>query len=1055
MELTRRSFLKASGLALAGSMAYGLSSQSTAFALDDSGADADWKLVDTEEFTNICCYCSGGCSVVCSVRDGELINLEGDPDSPINEGGLCPKGAAMFQLRNIIDPETGKAVPNPDRVYSPKVRRPGSSDWEDISWEDAIAEIAKHVKKTRDETFIEKKDGVTVNRTEAIASLGGSQQNSEEEYAILKIMRQLGIVAIDNQARVCHSSTVAGLAPSFGRGSMTNHYRDIKNADYILHCGSNSAESHPVSFRWVTKAKENGAVHIVVDPRYTRTAATADLYCPIRPGTDIAFYGGLINYILSNDLWQRDYVMSYTNMSYLINEDYDFDVESGLFTGWDKKSGKYDQASWAYQTESETKWDTSATGAYSWAKADGVPQFTPPVLKTPKKDKTLKDKHTVYQIMKKHYSRYDLDTVCNVCGMDKETLEKVYKTYCKSGAKDKSGTILYALGQTQHTFGANNCRAMCIVQLLLGNVGIPGGGVNALRGEPNVQGATDMAMLVFDLPGYLHWPSETDTPSLRAWCEHETYSDGYYTNKPKFLVSFLKEWFGDKATVDNDYGYDWLPKVPANGADFTHIGTFERMVEGSMKGYFCWGQNPAHSAPNAKFAREAMSKLDWLVVADWYDTETSCFWKAPDLDASQIDTEVYLLPAALIYEKPGTILNSGRLLQWRYKAVEPAGDTKTDLEICDLLWRKICELYKKEGGKCSAPILNTKWDYYIDGKIDFRSVAWALNGYSTKTSDFKKEKVDLLPGFAKLQADGSTACGIWIYSGYYNNNDKPLDPASQPVGGRGQNDPGGLGVYPEWAFAWPANRHVIYNRASADVDGKPWNSKKTFVRWTGKEWQTYDVPDFVATKTDEEGNITQVEPNDKAFMMRWEQHACLFATSGIKEMPLPEHYEPYESPVQNTINGSQNSPMLQFGKDESTKRGSSDQYPIACTTYSITEHWQTGGQTRACPALNEVQPRQFCEISQELADAKGIKNGDMVRVFNERGSVKVNAMVTKRFTPLTYNGKTIHHMGIIHHWGWANIFSTGDVVNDLTPNVGDPNSFIPEYRGFLVDIEKA
>lgn len=1055
MELTRRSFLKAAGLAAAGLMAYGLSTQSQAFGLDEGASDADWKLANTQESTNICCYCSGGCSVICSVRDGKLINIEGDPDSPINEGGLCPKGAAMFQLHSIVNPDTGEIELNPDRVYSPKVRRPGKSDWEDISWDDAIDEIAKHVKKTRDETFIHEKDGVVVNRTEAIASLGGSQQNSEEEYAILKIMRQLGIVAIDNQARVCHSSTVAGLAPSFGRGSMTNHYRDIANADYILHCGSNSAESHPVSFRWVTKAKENGAYHIVVDPRFTRTAATADLFCPLRPGTDIAFYGGLINYILQNDLWQREYCLNYTNLPYLINENYSFNPEDGLFSGWDANKNAYDQSSWAYQTESETTWDTSAGGAYAWVEGAGVPKFTPPVLKTPKKDMTLQDEHTVYQIMKKHYSRYDLDTVSNVCGMDKDTLEKVYSTYAQSGAKDKSGTILYALGQTQHSTGTGNTRAMCIVQLLLGNVGIPGGGVNALRGEPNVQGATDMAMLVSDLPGYLHWPTENTTPSLRDWCEKETYSDGYYTNKPKFLVSFLKEWFGENATFDNDYGYDWLPKVPAKAADFTHIGTFERMDEGTMKGYFCWGQNPAHSAPNAKFARDAMSKLDWLVVADWYDTETSCFWKAPDMDPSQIDTEVYLLPAALIYEKPGTILNSGRLLQWRYKAIEPEGDTKTDLEMCDLLWTKIVDLYKKEGGAEPDPILKTKWDYYIDGKIDFRPVAWALNGYKTASSDFTKEKVDLLPGFAKLAADGSTACGIWIYSGYYNNNKAPLDPASQPIGNRGQSDPGGLGVFPEWAFAWPANRHTIYNRASADPNGNPWNPNKTFCKWNGTKWETYDVPDFVASKTADDGTVTPVPPNDKAFMMRWEQHACLFATSGIKDMPLPEHYEPFESPVDNILNGHQDSPMLQFGSNASTKHGSADQYPIACTTYSITEHWQTGGQTRACPVLNEAQPRQFCEISQELADEKGIKNGDMVRVFNNRGSVKVNALVTKRFTPLTYKGVTRHHMGIIHHWGWANIFSTGDVVNELTPNVGDPNSFIPEYRAFLVDIEKA
>lgn len=833
---------------------------------------------------------------------------------------------------------------------------------------------------------------------------------------------------------------------------MTGHYCDIGNADVILTCGSNNVENHPVSAKWCNRAVEKGGKWIVVDPRYTRTAALSDLYCPIRSGTDIAFYGGLINYIIENDLWQHEYVLNYTNATYLINPDYDFDPEDGLFSGWNEATGKYDTTSWGYQIESTSQWDTTST--YSWATAAGVPEFTPPTVKTPKKDVTLTDENCVFNIMKNHYSRYDMDTVSSICGMDKDVLEEVYALYGSTGAPEKTGTILYALGQTQHHYGTQNTRIMCMVQLLLGNVGCAGGGVNALRGEPNVQGATDMAMLVFDFPGYLHWPSATSTPTLRDWCEHETYASGYYTNKPKFFISGLKEWFGDKATVDNDYGYDWLPKVPANGGDFTTIGTFERMDEGTMKGYFAWGQNPAASGSNTKSIRKSMANLDWLVVADWFITETASFWDAPDMDSASIDTEVYFLPAALIYEKSGTIANSGRWLQWRQKAVEPWDEAKPDYEICDLMWTEICRLYKEEGGVCPEPILNTKWDYYVDGKIDPRPVAWCLNGYNVETSDWQNGKVDLLSAFSKLKADGSTACSMWIYGGYYNNNDAPLDPSEQPVGSRELDDPGELGLFPGWAFAWPANRRVIYNRASADMEGKPWNEDKTLVKWNGTKWETNDVPDFVASSTAADGTKTAVAPNNKAFMMRWEQNAC-FLASGMKDMPIPEFFEPFESPTDNVLNGRQNSPLILFSKDESVQQGDRETYPIVATTYSITEHWQTGAQTRSVPALDEIQPRQFVEISEELAQEKGIANGDLVRVFNNRGSVEVNAMVTHRLVPLEVNGKTVHEIGLIHHWGWAGKFSTGDVVNDLTPNVGDPNSYIPEYKAFLVDVEKA
>ena len=822
---------------------------------------------------------------------------------------------------------------------------------------------------------------------------------------------------------------------------MTGHWCDYQNADVILTIGSNNVENHPISTKWIQKALDRGATWIVVDPRYTRSAELADIYCPIRSGTDIAFYGGLCNYIIEHDLWQHEYVANYTNASYLLDPAYAFDISSGIFSGFGEKDAAYSNKSWHYQTEAEKTWDTSATGAYAWAAKPGVPAFTPPTLEVPKKDATLQDPLCVFQQFKHHYARYDIETVSDVCGMDKDLLEKVYAIYAATGSPEKSGTILYALGQTQHHYGAQNCRAMCLVQLLLGNAGVAGGGVNAMRGEPNVQGATDMGMMVHEHPAYLKWPTSYTTPSLRAWLERETYADGYYTNKPKFLISSLKEWFGEYATAENDYGYDWWPKVPKS-PDFTIMSTFERMSEGIIKGYFNWGMNPCHSAPNAGNVRRAMANLDWLVVADIVETESATFWKGPDMNPADVATTVYFLPAALVYEKSGTILNSGRWLQWRNQAVEPWDEAKADYEICDLIWRAVVDLYQTEGGANPDPIIKTKWDYYVDGVMDPRRVAHALNGYSV--ADNK-----LLPGYAKLAADGSTACAMWIYTGFWCNNASPLDPFEQAIGRRGTQDKSKLGLYSDWAFCWPANRRILYNRASADMQGKPWNPDKKLVEWTGTEWDQVDVADFVAKKADN----TPVPPDNKAFFMLWEQDARLISY-GMADGPLPEHYEPFESPTDNVLNGSQNSPCIRFTEYPSVKRGDRAQYPIAVTTYSITEHWQTGGQTRSCPALNEASPKQFIEISKELAAEKGIKNGDMVRVFNNRGSVEVNALVTARFKPFIINGKKVHQIGMTHHFGWAGEYTTGNVVNDLPPNVGDPNTFVPEYKAFLVDIEK-
>ncbi|MFR3635176.1 MAG: molybdopterin-dependent oxidoreductase, partial [Sutterella sp.] len=523
MEVSRRSFLKRGLLLGSGTMLSGVAGT----AMTAPTKKIPYKLRDVQETLNICCYCAGGCGLICSSRGGELINLEGDPEHPVNLGGLCPKGAAMWGLRNIVTKER-QSQNHPARVLHPMVRRPGSKEWTQLTWEQAIDEIARRVKKTRDTTFIEKEDGITVNRCEGIASFGAAQLNTEEAWMVQKFIRNLGVIAIDNQARVCHSSTVPALARTFGRGSMTGHWCDLANADVLLSIGSNNVENHPLSSRWVERAQDKGAKWIVVDPRYSRSAARADYYGRIRPGTDIAFYGGLIKYILDNELYQREYIIHYTNAACLIKPGYGFDPKTGTFSGWNPETQKYDNEAWGYDVDHKEIWDTSETGPYSWVKKPGTPKFKTPDLKVLKRDETLQDPHCVLNVMKRHYARYTPEMVSKVTGMDMEVMLKIWEVYAASGRPDRAGALLYALGQTQHTYGCQNCRAMCMVQLLLGNIGVSGGGLNALRGEPNVQGSTDIAANTPDMAGYLAWPHGKTHPTLADYLSKETYAAGYY-----------------------------------------------------------------------------------------------------------------------------------------------------------------------------------------------------------------------------------------------------------------------------------------------------------------------------------------------------------------------------------------------------------------------------------------------------------------------------------------------------------------------------------------------
>ena len=797
---------------------------------------------------------------------------------------------------------------------------------------------------------------------------------------------------------------------------MTNHWIDIGNADVIMIIGSNAAENHPVSWKWVEKARdENHATLISVDPRFTRTSSIADIYAPLRSGTDIAFIGGMINYILEKELYHKEYVAEYTNASFLINPDFHFDPETGLFSGYDPAKRKYDKSTWTYQVDE-----------------NGVPL----------RDKTLQHPDTVFQHLKRHYSRYDLDTVSKITGTPKEKLLEVYEAYAATGQPGKAGTIMYAMGTTQHTYGTQNVRAYAIVQLLLGNIGVAGGGVNALRGLHNVQGSTDMCLLFHILPGYLKPPSESDQ-SLAQHLERATpktndpNSVNWWKNYPKYMVSLLKAWWGDAATPENEFAFHFLPK---NSANYSHIALFEAMYQGVIKGLIVFGQNPAVGGPNSNMERKAMENLDWMVVIDLWHTETANFWQRPGVNPADIKTEVFLLPAASFVEREGSVTNSGRWLQWRWKAIDPVGDSKPDMWITNQIMREVRRLYQEEGGAFPDPILKLTWNYG-DGLPDAEEVAREISGRALVDLKDKDGKVIVKAGqqlknFTQLRDDGSTACGNWLYN-YYTQAGN-LAKKRNPV------DRSGIGLYSDWGWAWPVNRRIIYNRASVHpVTGEPWDKEHPVIRWdpVAKKW-IGDVPDGGTPP----GTILP-------FIMKPEGVARIFGF-GRTDGPFPEHYEPWESPVKNLLSKTQINPVFKIWDSEMDLKGEADRYPIVATTYRLTEHMQAGGMSRYLPWLVELQPDVFVEMSEELAAEKGIKNGDEVIVESARGQVRGVAIVTKRFKPFEVNGRVIHEIGLPWHYGFMGL-AKGNSANVLTPHVGDANTMIPEFKAFLCDVRKA
>lgn len=827
---------------------------------------------------------------------------------------------------------------------------------------------------------------------------------------------------------------MASLAATFGRGAMTNGWVDIKNADVILCMGGNPAENHPCGFKWAIEARlHRNAKIVVVDPRFTRTAAVADLYSPIRSGSDIAWLLGLIRYAIENKRYHEEYVKLHTNASYVVDSRFGF--QDGLFSGFSEEKHGYDKSTWAYAADEKS-------GAY-------------------KVDPTLQDPQCVFQLLKRHVERYTPETVARICGAPKEKFLAVADVVTSTGTAERVGTIMYALGWTQHSTGVQMIRAAAMLQLLLGNVGRPGGGVNALRGHSNIQGATDMGGNTEILPGYLKTPVaaqqtlkqyvEATTP---ATLNHKPWASmNYWQNTSKFMVSLLKSAWGGAATAANEFGYAWLPKLDGN---FSWTYLFDDMLRGSSsraggteagpEGLITFGMNPVGVGPNTGKVIAALSKLKWLVVVENVEIETAQFWKAPPEyggpAADKIATEVYLLPAANFVEKDGTFTNSARWAQWKWKALDPPGAVRSDQAILASLVLAVKELYKKEGGALPEAIAALDWNYSNPAEPDLGEVLKEVNGkaLSDVVDDKDATKVlkaagHQLDGFAQLKDDGSTSCGNWLYSGAYTD-------AGNQTQRRSNADPFGLGMYHEWAFSWPANRRVMYNRASADGDGRPWDEARAGIRWNGSRW-TGDVPD--------------IKPDSKpgefgAFIMLPEGVARLFS-AGLADGPFPEHYEAVEAAVDNVLHpkvGS-NPVALRFNSDKDVL-GKREDFPIVCTTYRLTEHYHYWTQHVA--RLDMLQPDFFFEIPEALAAERSIANQQKLRVTSARGSIVGQALVTKRLRPLEVDGKRVWQIGFPIHWGFAGL-RIGPLANFLTAAVLEPNVWTPEYKTFLVKLEKA
>lgn len=783
---------------------------------------------------------------------------------------------------------------------------------------------------------------------------------------------------------------------------MTNHWKDIKNADVVLVMGANPAENHPCGFKWALEARDTRQAKLVtIDPRFTRTSAVADRHMQIRPGSDVAVLGGFLRFTLENGLYHEDYVRLHTNASFIVGEGFAF--QDGLFSGFDEANSRYDRTAWQYER--------------------GPDGFV-------RRDPTLQHPRSVFQLLRRHYDRYTPDVVARIAGCSEQEFLAMAEIVCSTGTADRVGTIMYAVGWTMHTVGSQIIRTAAILQLLLGNIGRPGGGINALRGHANVQGATDHAIVAGILPGYLRVPAPQQT-NLQAHLAESTprplVADtvNYWGNYPKFFVSQMKAWFGEHATRENGFAYDYLGK-PAD--DATWLSIWDQAHNGRMEGLVALGFNPLLAGPDVPRLLRAMSNLRWKVVIDPFMLDSAEFWKAPGMNPEEIDTEVLYLPATHWIERDGSFTNSGRWAQWKEKAIDPPPGVRSDTWILSELFWRVKELYREEGGAYHEPIEALGWDYLNPREPTLAELAREINGYNRTTGR-------LLSSFGQLRDDGTTSSGNWLYCGSFTED-------GNRMARRDPDDPTGLGFHHGWAFSWPLNRRVLYNRASADGDGVPWDPARAGIRWTGRQW-IGDVPDYGPTTPPDQAG---------AFIMTEEGVARLFTTY-LNDGPLPEHYEPVESPAANALHPavSHNPAIRWYDGVAESLAAEGDEFPYACTVYRVVEreHFVTSN----VPYLVEIMPDFFVEVPEGLAREKDIENGSRVRVWSKRGSVEGTAIVTKRIRPLTVDGRTCWTVGIPVHWGFVGL-TQGSMANQLTPFIGDANTRCPEFKAFLVNLER-
>lgn len=1094
MELSRRAFLAGAGLTAAAGAAmlaetpWAWADEVDADGTSSAGAEGEAPVEgENEKRPFVCTGCPAGCTGLATFDFDRLVRVGGEAANPFTEGKLCLFGQQLLSLRGEFDPSAGEVVANPRRLSAPRVRRPGSSKWEDISWDMALSEIAVAVKDMRDATFTEREGDVPVMRTEAIASFGGARLVAEEQYLLAKMLRSWGVVHLDNEAMFGRRAFAAGCEATFGIGAPDGLLSDIPHAGVILTVGSDHGASCPITLRWIERARERGARWVVLDPLLTRTAEAADVHVALRPGTDVAFFGGLIKYLMEGNRWQPEYVLNYTNASYLVGDGFSFDASAGLFSGWDPVSGTYDQTAWAWRTDGFDTWNMRFDGEFAWVRGEGVPVWSIPTVPRPVRDITLQDPASVWMQMLSFYSRYDLDTVSAVCGVDRETLETVYGILASTATPEGAAKMLAGPGLVQHATGVQAVRAAAVAQLLLGNIGVVGGGMAYMGGVAGDGTADLFGLASMAFPGGLAWPTAA-APNLQAWLETVTAPAGMGAQASKTAVSALKEWWGPAASFENEYGYGWLPKQPVTGPE----SVFDAVASGSVRGCFVWSTDMLAQAPGA-FSADSLSGLEWLVVADDAPSRTASFWNEVE-DATAVGTTVYQLPVACGIEKAGMRSSGSRLVQYADALAAPEGEARAEASLIGELRRRVYNLYDTKGGVAPDPLLNVKWDYEGGDGIDLARVAWALNGYQIEGTDFDAGKVLLIENRRGLRADGSVACAVGPFAGCWSNNNAPTVAAEQPVGRRDVADEGELGLFSGWGFTWPDNVRVRGNRASANLAGQPWVSDRNLLYWDGQTWVAADAPDFPALR---EGRW--LAPDNCAFPGVWEKVGLLFSDLS-SDGPLPEHYEPLESPLNNRLNTSYASPVYLaaasrrgsgalarptgdggqasgeatvatpgavdtavkavLAPDYSAVMADRNAYPIAAVINNGRPD-EAAGRALSEP-LRAARPGFFVEMSEELARIRGLAAGDTVRVRNERGAVEAPVLVTARLKPFLCEGSEAHYvvlngMEVVDEVADAGFLPTSVARgwSILAPGAVASAGCACEHKGFLVDVEKA